>query len=54
MPKQKSIQKSDELRRKELEEHEPGASREEVLAALRITAQPTKKESPRRSKKRGK
>jgi hypothetical protein len=39
---------------KELEEHEPGASREEVLAALERTAQPAKEESPRRSKKRGK
>jgi hypothetical protein len=51
MPKQKTAQKSDELRRKELEEHEPGASREEVLAMLERTAQPTKDESPRRSKK---
>ena len=35
---------------KELEEHDPGATQEEVMAALKRTAKPTEEPSPRRSK----
>ena len=34
----------------ELEDYRPGATKEEVMAALKRTAKPTEEPSPRRSK----
>ncbi len=36
---------------KNLEDYEPGATQEEIMEALKRTAKPTEKPSPRRAKK---
>ena len=43
--------KRDTPKSKELEDYDPGATQEEVMAVLKRAAKPTKEPSPRRAKK---
>ena len=43
--------KRDTPKPKELEDHEPGATQEEIMAALKRAAKPTEEPSTRRAKK---
>ena len=52
MPKKnKNSTGRDQLTPKQLEDYEPGATQEEIMAALKRAAKPTEEPSPRRAKK---